>query len=618
MCGIAGFYGDGNRSLLKKMSTIMEHRGPDDKGFFLDKNIGLVNNRLSIIDLKDGHQPISNEDDTIHIIFNGEIYNYLELREALKNKGHKFKTNSDTEVIIHLYEEHYLDCVNYLRGMFAFAIWDSNKKQLLLARDRLGIKPLYYTEYKDIFMFSSEIKAILKYETLPRKVSLEAFRYYILLKYVPQPLTLFQDIYKLPAGHLLIKSKNKNEIKKFWDIKIEDKKFNYAEEIDKLLKESTKLRLISEVPLGSFLSGGIDSTAISYFMTRLLNEPLKTFSVGFEDDRYNELKYSDIAAKFLLADHHKLIIKSNILDILPFIVWHLDEPIADSAILPTFALSKYAKRYVTVILTGEGADELFGGYEYYKMIKKRKLLTSLIPLINKKLIPKDLNKYYNFLKSSKKPIENYSKYHLTFYENELKCLLNENIYNKIKNLTNINQLFLDYKQTTSNLNQLLYYDLKLSLPENLLMKIDKTTMAHSLEARVPFLDHKLVELAFQIPFKSKINYNGDKLVLRKLMKDKIPKEIVYREKHGFTAPRSQWLNEKNIKNLLIYHLENIYTKNKNYFDPNYVKKIISNNKPQASQQIWNILIFEIWYKIYIENNNPNKPTIHLHKFLEPY
>jgi len=616
MCSIAGFYGLEDKILLKKISNIMSHRGPDDRGFFIDKNVGLANNRLSIIDVKGGHQPISNEDNSIHIVFNGEIYNYPNLKIKLE-KSHRFKTNSDTETILHAYEEYGLNFVNKLQGMFAIAIWDQNKKRLLLVRDRLGIKPLYYTKINNIFLFASEIKAILQYEEIKKEIDFEAFRNYLLLTYIPAPRTIFRSIKKLQPGEILIYENNNINIKKFWEFKFfKNDKEDYVNKLHNLIQNSVKNRLISEVPFGAYLSGGLDSSTIVYFMNQFVDKPLKTFSVGFEgEEKYNELKFAKIIADKFNTDHHEFIVSTNFFDLLPRMVWHLDEPLADSAIVPTYLISKYAKKYVTVVLTGEGADEIFAGYDYYNTIVKRnKFLNPLAKNIAYKINEKNINKfpvflrkYLNFLCVSGRLDKSYVNYNSVFYKGDLPFLLSKEILRKFDKVEPIENLFkVKNNRNMDLLSHSMYFDTKVALPEGLLMKVDKTTMANSIEARVPFLDHRIVEFSSKIPVKLKLNKNIDKYILKKTMSQKLPKTIINRKKHGFTSPKGAWLKEMNIKNRLLKYLEDSKIDQKSFFKGNYVKKIMDKAKLGYSQQIWSIFIFVLWHKIFMENENVSK------------
>ncbi|MBU1262175.1 asparagine synthase (glutamine-hydrolyzing), partial [bacterium] len=377
MCGICGKLTlngtTPSKDLLLRMCDTLRHRGPDDEGVYIGKNIGLGHRRLSIIDLSSGHQPLSNEDETIWIVFNGEIYNFGELRPNLTSRGHRFRTKTDTETIIHLYEEYGVDCVQHLRGMFAFAIWDERKKRLFLARDRIGKKPLCYCFTKNSFVFASELKAILEDIDIDKEINLEAIHHYLTYQYVPSPLTIFTQIQKLPPAHIMVVENGKMELERYWrpeyTPKTSLKEPEIIESILEILKEATRIRLISDVPLGAFLSGGIDSSAIVAMMSQLMDTPVKTFSIGFPEASFNELSFAKVIADRFKTEHHEEIVKPDALDILPKIVWHYNEPYSDSSCIPTYYLSQMTRQEVTVALNGDGGDEIFAGYERYVAYK---------------------------------------------------------------------------------------------------------------------------------------------------------------------------------------------------------------------------------------------------------
>lgn len=397
MCGIAGFidywaHKDQDSfergRLLKQMCDVIRHRGPDDDGFLLKQGVALGMRRLSIIDLAGGAQPISGEDGSVTIVFNGEIYNFHELREQLEAHGHSFKTNSDTEAIVHAYEEYGPACANHLRGMFAFAIWDDQTRELYIARDRVGKKPLYYTLTNgNTLVFGSELKSILEHPDVKREINLEALDAYLTLGYVPDPLSIFRNVHKLPPGHYLSFSSGRLAIKQYWDFNFEPAESrraeDYLEELRALLDESVRLRLISDVPLGAFLSGGIDSSTVVALMARHMNQPVKTFSIGFHEDSYNELKYARLTAKKLGTDHHEFFVTPQICDVIDELVWHFDEPFADPSAIPTFMVSKLARDHVTVALSGDGGDELFAGYTHYVVQQNRRAISALPKAVRK-------------------------------------------------------------------------------------------------------------------------------------------------------------------------------------------------------------------------------------------
>ncbi|KPJ69603.1 hypothetical protein AMJ44_03250, partial [candidate division WOR-1 bacterium DG_54_3] len=386
MCGITGIYlkeGKVDSRLLNRMTDTLKNRGPDDEGYFVRDKIGLGMRRLSIIDLETGNQPMKNEDGSVWVIFNGEIYNFKEIRKKLQEKNHKFVTNSDTEVLVHLYEEHGEDMVNHLNGMFAFAIWDERKKRLLLARDRLGIKPLYYYHDKNRFVFASEIKSIIEDRTIKRKVDLEALHYYIGYEYVPAPLTMYKGINKLDAGNMLIVEDNEIRSKQYWDVKFkpQDKDENYfIEKLIELLKDSIEKRLIADVPLGVFLSGGVDSSLLVALMSEVTKEKIKTFSIGFKDQSYNELDEARLIAEKYNTDHHEIVLEPDILELIDKMTSYLDEPYADTSAIPVFLISNMTRANIKVALSGDGGDELFAGYDRY-LASKLDNIYSRLPAI---------------------------------------------------------------------------------------------------------------------------------------------------------------------------------------------------------------------------------------------
>jgi len=628
MCGIVGIVGLEDRALIRKMADVVSHRGPDDRGYYVDKDISFGHRRLSIIDLSEkGRQPMHNEDGSIVVVYNGEIYNYLELKERL-SKRHKFYSNTDTEVIVHAYEEYGENCVNHFRGMFAFAVWDKKKKRLFLARDRLGIKPLYYAIIGKAFVFASEIKSILQYG-ISREVDLTALSDYFTLRFVNGPRTMFKGIQKLQPGHYLIFEGNKIYIRKYWNLGFETEVHSqkyYIKNFLQLMEESVRMRLMSDVPLGAYISGGIDSGTVTYFMSKLMKEPVKTFSVGFGlEEHKDELEHAAKIAEHFKTEHKELIVKPNAAKILPQVVWHFDEPVADPAAIPTYMLSELAKKKVTVVLTGEGGDELFAGYEQYRIIKAGKklrfvpgFLRSRIPSIVKKIPSQYLNKFFKyseslgekgmerfnyFLNSLNNNIENYLNLVAIFDENEKEELLCK----KEKIDVDFSALY----PRRDWLSGLLEFETKIELPDNLLMKVDKMTMAHAVEARVPFLDHKLVEFSATIPPRLKLRGFNEKYILRRAMKDKLPKRIVTRKKERFFVPIDIWFT-KDLKEMALNVLNEGSIRREGLLKYSYVEKIFNNYKKSRlyyARQLWSLLNFEIWHKLYIERGFIYNPSL---------
>ncbi len=484
MCGICGFIGNYSQDVLERMTDIMSHRGPDDRGFYRDSDVGLGHRRLSIIDLKTGHQPIFNEEESLVLIYNGETYNFKELKKELLKSGHVFKTNTDSEVIVHLYEEYGKSCVDYLRGMFAFAIWDKAKRELFLARDRFGIKPLYYTELTSgEFLFASEIKSLLQNDKIVREVDIEAFDQYFTFRYVPENKTMFKNIFKLEPGHILIRKNKTNRIKQYWDIEYNNGKYDGAREDDvakditESLEESIRIRLVSDVPLGAYLSGGLDSSFIVGLMSKTCKDPVETFSIGFEDAKLDESKYADIVARHFNTAHHKLIAKSNAVELIKKIIWHLDEPLADAATIPTYMMSKLTRDYVTVVLSGEGADELFAGYDKYKILSLGQKFNAFIPAKLFNLISKYQNnikilRMSEYLSSTKGDMASaYLKLVSVFSRQEKTLLYSHELKKEIGNLDSPIEIVKKYISKFDDItNNLLYLDIKTWLPNDVLLK----------------------------------------------------------------------------------------------------------------------------------------------------
>lgn len=617
MCGICGFSWE-DKELIRDMVSIQRHRGHDQNGLFTDKNVSLAHSRLSIIDLSvKGKQPMSNEDNSIWIVFNGEIYNFMDLREKLIEQGHRFKSDTDTEVILHAYEEYGEDCISLFNGMFAFAIWDSKKKIFFLARDSVGIKPLYYSIKDNKLIFASEIKAILLCDNIKREIDPTSFYKYLTFRYVPGDRTIFRDIQKLLPGHYLtyrLDSKKKDAIiKQYWDIQFKSIKKSveaYSQEINNTLNDAICRMLVSDVPLGAFLSGGLDSTYVVGLMKELCIEPVKTFSIGFESTNdYDESKFSRLVAGIYQTDHHEIFLKENSFDLLPKILWHMDEPIADFASIPTYVLSEFAKKKVSVVLTGEGADELFGGYRkyrylrlfdsYYKAmpLKLRRFFSGTAGILNNSLHLKRVKELH-----SSPSIPDYYLGLISFFtKSEKEGLCTAPFLGEVSGRPDI-ETVRPFFGKGHLIDALMALDFKTWLPEDLLMKVDKTTMAHALEARVPYLDSSMIQLASQISPNMKIRLNKEKYILRQAMKHKVPREIYNRKKHGFNVPVHKWLDE-GLKDISREILSKKSIERRGFFNYSYVGKILDNyskSKIYYSRQLWTLLNFEIWARIYLD------------------
>ena len=628
MCGIAGFIDYWDRRggepfergrLLKGMCDVIRHRGPDDDGFHLQDGVALGMRRLAIIDLAGGAQPISGEDGSVTIVFNGEIYNFQELRPELEKRGHTFKTHSDTETIVHAYEEYGPACANHLRGMFALAIWDDKTHELYIARDRVGKKPLYYTVTPgQTLVFGSEIKSILEHPDVQREINLEAVDAYLTLGYVPDPLTIFRDIHKLPPGHYLTFSNGRVRTEQYWDFKFEPaesrKPEDYLDELRALLNESVRLRLISDVPLGAFLSGGIDSSTVVALMAQNMNQPVKTFSIGFHEDSYNELKYARLTAKKLGTDHHEFFVTPQICDVIDDLVWHFDEPFADPSAIPTFMVSKLARDHVTVALSGDGGDELFAGYTHYVVQESRRAFSAL-PKALRAGVMRPLSYRLphgawgrNYLHNiSLDPIDRYLDSLSYFTELTKKQLYTTDFQRALGTTDRVAHSFREYAgrvKTNEPLDQLLYIDGKTYLPGDILTKVDRMSMATSLEVRVPLLDHKLIDFVTKVPAPLKLAGTETKQLLKRVARDLIPAEILDRPKQGFGIPLEQWINRQ-LRDQIRETLSEPRTRQRGYVNSDYVDLILDEhhkNRRDHSFPLWALLILELWHRRYIDHS----------------
>jgi len=616
MCGICGIVNiDGqpvDLALLKDMTNLMRHRGPDDEGIYNYKNMGVGVRRLSVIDLSTGHQPICNEDESVWVVQNGEIYNFRSLRNETESKGHVYKTESDTEVIVHLYEEYGDNFVTKLNGMFSICLWDKRKEKLILVRDRIGIKPLFYFVDNKRLIFASEIKSILKNSSIVREINMDALAYYLTYKYSPAPLTMIKDIVKLLPGHMLIYEKGKLAISQYWDFeysKTTESGPDYLELLHGVLKESIQRHLISDVPLGLFLSGGIDSSILLAIINELVDEPVKTFCITFEDEYCDESRYARMVADQFRTDHHELIVKPDTIDILPKLIWHLDEPLGDSCVLPTYYLSKFAREYVTVVLSGDGGDELFAGYDRYR----REKFTSIFCRIPKWIQRSVLGPATNFPQLERKaklidkslalPLEKRYKFWMENISEEANYRL---INNNISNI-NSSDIVLNYFEecdVTENLKKMLYVDLKSYLPDDLLFKVDRMSMANSLEVRVPFLDKKVMEFSASLPTKLKLKGFGTtktKYLLRKYLQGRLPADIHKRKKQGFNLPVDSWFRGE-LKSFAYDVLLDSGVNSSGIFNTKGLELFLNKhqNGENHGEAIWALVVFELWRKEYID------------------
>ena len=566
MCGIAGFFDQRLErsqaaSLLQRMTRSLSHRGPDEDGLHLDGPVGLGHRRLSIIDLEAGRQPIFNEDQTKAIVFNGEIYNFRPLRERLAAQGHRFRTSSDTEVILHAYEEYGEKCVEHLRGMFAFAVWDRPKQQIFLARDRVGIKPLYYYWDGQKCLFGSELKAILEDPSVPRELDVQALDDYLTYLYVPAPRTIFKDIRKLEPGHTLtITAEGTAAHNCYWDLRFDPDEClsedDWIEGLQAKLKESVAIHLMSEVPLGAFLSGGIDSSAVVALMAGALDRPVQTSTIGFEESQFDELPYARMVAARYRTQAHERIVRASAAGILDRLVWHFDEPFADASMIPTYYVSQVARERVTVCLSGDGGDENFAGYRRYKFdtfenrirawmpsVIRRPLFGSLAAMYPKAdWLPRVLRAKSTLRNLSLTPEEGYFSSVTWFTPSMKQQLYHDRLRSSLEGYQpmSVMQRYFDRTRGWDPLSRVQYVDVKTYLVDDILTKVDRASMAHSLEVRVPLLDHEVMEFAARIPARFKLRAGEGKYILKRALRDLVPAEAMNRPKMGFSIPLAQW------------------------------------------------------------------------------
>ncbi|MBI5787291.1 MAG: asparagine synthase (glutamine-hydrolyzing) [Candidatus Schekmanbacteria bacterium] len=612
MCGICGIIGEYQKETLERMCNVISHRGPDDFGYYHDSIAGLGHRRLSIIDLSGGHQPMTNEDRSLWLVFNGEIYNYQGITQELISKGHTFQTRSDTETILHAYEEYGTECVKKMRGMFAFALWDTKKEELFLVRDRLGIKPLYYIQLPDKLLFASEIKSLLQHPQVTPQLDELALDRFFSFRFTPGENTVFRQIKKLLPGHFLVYRHGKLRIEKYWDIQFQPDHSlsldDFTHALQDKLKESIRLRLISEVPLGAYLSGGLDSSFIVGLMSQLSEKPVETFSVGFADGKYNELNFAQIVADRFHTQHHTLYAEESSADLLDQITWYLDEPLADAAVIPTYLMAKLTKQFVTVVLSGEGADEMLAGYAKYKIlhyiyaIKYMPFLSIWNKLAYSVSNHIDIQRIVATISSANNRAKAYAAMVSVFSPEDKNLLYTDKFKNIVAQQEPLEQYLKPYFESgEDSLNQLMLLDIKTWLPDDLLLKNDKMTMAHAVEARVPYLDHELVELMATIPSQYKLHWGKGKYIQRKAMQGLVPKEILQRKKTGFTVPLGNWFNDEKFKSKVHDLLLGDDIRELGYFKENYIKELLGKNlnNQYYRRQFWALFTFALWYRIFI-------------------
>ena len=628
MCGILGMLNaDGremDRDRLLAMAATLAHRGPDGEGAYVDGPAALAHRRLSIIDLGGGGQPMSNEDGTVWIVFNGEIYNFPALRRELEDRGHRFRTRSDTEVIVHAYEEYGEDCVKKLRGMFAFGIWDARRQRWFLARDRLGKKPLYYYHDGRRFVFASEIKAILRDRSVPREIDPTALRDYFTYGYIPFPKTIFRSIRKLPPAHRMrvarpAEASGRVDLRTeaYWDLEYApDRTLSETDWIEGLrekLLEAVRVRLLSDVPLGAFLSGGIDSSAVVAMMSRLMDQPVKTFSIGFEESDFSELEYARRVAERFGTQHHETIVRPDAIALLPKLAWAFDEPFADSSAIPTYYVSRMAREQVTVVLSGDGGDETFAGYRRYLWATGLSRWDFLPGRLRETLfgwpaalMPEGLRGKGALRNMSLGPFE---RYRCLITQDAARCLpylLSEDLQRAMGDAEPSGSDFLapyyHRHPEADYLSKLQYLDTKTYLPEDILTKVDRASMLCSLETRAPLLDHELLEFVARMPSHLKLKKGETKYILKKAMEGILPPEILHRPKMGFAVPLVHWFKGDLVevaRDLLL----SPRCRQRGYVNTRFVERLLADHQKKArdhSLRIWELLFFEQWCRNWLD------------------
>jgi asparagine synthase (glutamine-hydrolysing) len=619
MCGLTGIFEyqrstEISRDLVHRMNETIVHRGPDDEGIFVGPGIGLGFRRLSIIDLSGGHQPIANEDGSIWVMLNGEIYNYPELRNEMLEKGHTLATRSDTETIVHLYEEYGEGCFARLRGMFAVVIWDSNQRKLLMARDRVGKKPLFYSADSKRFLFGSELKALLAGDNLSREMDPQALSDYFSFGYIPAPKTIYRSVRKVLPGHYITVSRDgavrENSYWKLSFGETEDlSEDEWCDRIRNELCEATRIRLMSDVPLGAFLSGCLDSSAVVATMSRLMNQPVTTCSIGFDVPQFDESKYARQVAEQFHTQHHEQVVKPDALAVVDKLAWHYDEPFADSSAIPTYYVSGIARKFVTVALGGDGGDENFAGYRRYQFDVMENRVRAHVPAGIRSSIFGPLGRWYpplawaprvfrakaTFQSLSRNPLEGYFNSISIFRPGEKSKLFQKDFQNRLADYDSIEVLRHHYDRagTEDHLSRIQYVDIQTYLPDDILTKVDRASMAVSLEVRAPLLDHRLIEMVARIPASLKLRGREGKYIFKRAMEPKLSRDILYRSKQGFAVPLAHWFRNE----LREMAHATIFDAPDGILDLRYLEKIWNDHQRgtfDRSAYLWAVLMFRKW------------------------
>jgi asparagine synthase (glutamine-hydrolysing) len=623
MCGIAGFVEtaastapftlDESRSLVHRMCDVIRHRGPDDEGVWVNEGVALGMRRLSIIDLSTGHQPIHNEDQTVWIVFNGEIYNFPELRRELEAAGHRFYTNTDTEAIVHAYEQWGTGAIRRLRGMFGLAIWDVRTKSLLIARDRAGIKPMYYADVNGRLYFGSELKSLLEAPDLPRDLDLDALDHYLSFLYTPREGSIFKRVRKLPPGHLMTWRNGTLKVEQYWQLSAEED-FRGSEgdavaQLRRVLTDAVRCHLLSDVPLGAFLSGGIDSSLVVGLMSEISGSRVKTFSIGFDEPAFDELEHARKVAQHFGTEHHEFVVKPDAISILDRLVWHFDEPFADPSAIPTWYVSEMARRHVTVVLSGDGGDELFGGYDRYVPHPRVVAFDRYSPRALRRVaaiaaaqLPHGA-RGKNFLRHIGRDEQGRYLDAIRFFgADEKPALLSAEVRRALRGPdpeTRLAQHFERFAHLPWP-SQMMRFDAETYLPEDVLTKVDRMSMAHSIESRVPLLDNEVIDFAATLPASLKIKDGRRKHVLKEVAATLLPRDILERRKQGFGVPLGTWFRG-NLRELFADTLLSPSSLQRGYFEPAFVRQIVDEHLAGTRDhmwQLWQLVVFERWQQQY--------------------
>jgi asparagine synthase (glutamine-hydrolysing) len=626
MCGIAGFVDgfvtatrEGDEALVRAMCGVIRHRGPDDEGVHVEAGVGLGMRRLSIIDLSTGHQPMRNEDGTVVVVFNGEIYNYRELRRELESHGHAFYTSSDTETIVHAYEQWGEDAFARLRGMFGIALWDRTTRTLLLARDRAGIKPLHYVTHDGRLYFGSEIKSLLTAGAAPRELDPTALDHYLSFLYAPRDRAMFKGVHKLPPGHLLRWHDGRAEVRQYWSIADREtfagSETEAARELRRVLADAVRSHMISDVPLGAFLSGGVDSSIVVGLMAHASARPVKTFSIGFDEPQFDELEYARVVSRHFGTEHHEFIVRPDGVGILDRLIDHFDEPFADSSAIPTWYVSEVARRHVTVVLSGDGGDELFGGYDRYlphpaverfdklPLPGKRKVAAVIWPLMPHGASGKGLLR-----RVARSDDGRFLDSIAQLQSDEKRALYTPDLRRRLGGFDAEAFLGSHFARFASlgAQSRMMRFDFETYLPDDVLTKVDRMSMAQSIESRVPLLDNEVIDLAASLPSSLKIVNGRRKHILKEAVRDLLPASILDRKKQGFGVPLGVWFRGE-LAGLFSDVLDSPRTRQRGYFEPAFVNRLVTEHRTgrrDHTLRLWQLLVFELWHRQHLDSAAP--------------